>query len=102
MAEWSNAPDCKSGLETVNTLVQIQPPAPLKEDKMLITRTSILSGITRSQELPISQDAMDAWIRGVLIQHAMPYLTDDEREFVLSGITPEEWDEYLGEESDED
>ena len=54
---------------------------------MLITRTSMVSGITRSMELPISQDSYDAWERGTLIQKAMPLLTDDEREFVLTGMT---------------
>jgi hypothetical protein len=27
----------------------------------------------------------------------MPYLTDNDREFILSGITPEEWDEAFAE-----
>ena len=27
----------------------------------------------------------------MLIQHAYPMLSDDQREFILTGITPEEW-----------
>ncbi len=43
----------------------------------------------------------DAWQNGQFIQNAMPELTADEREFLLTGMTPEEWDEAFGEEDDE-
>jgi|DEB0MinimDraft_6_1074348.scaffolds.fasta_scaffold197177_2 hypothetical protein len=29
--------------------------------------------------------------RGALIQDAMPFLNEDQREFILSGLTPEMW-----------
>jgi hypothetical protein len=32
-----------------------------------------------------------AWQRGALIQDAFPNLTDDEREILKTGITPEGW-----------
>jgi hypothetical protein len=59
---------------------------------MQITRTSMFSGITRTQEIPVTQEQLDAWASGVLIQKAMPQLSDDEREFIMTGITAEEWD----------
>lgn len=31
------------------------------------------------------------------IQDIMPYLSADEREFIISGIAPKEWDELFGE-----
>jgi hypothetical protein len=34
---------------------------------------------------------------GVLLQDAFPNITPAEREFIKTGITPEEWDEYFGE-----
>lgn len=34
------------------------------------------------------------------IQNAFPFLTPDEREFLITGITPTEWDEEMGEEED--
>jgi hypothetical protein len=34
----------------------------------------------------------------VLIQDAIPNLTPDQREFIMNGITAEEWEESLGEE----
>jgi len=41
--------------------------------------------------LNITMDQYDAWQGGELIQNAMPNLTADEREFLMTGITPEEW-----------
>lgn len=68
---------------------------------MLITRKSPFSGITRSMELPISQAQWDDWNSGTLIQKAMPHLDADQREFIMTGITQEEWDNAFGE-SDND
>ena len=59
---------------------------------MLITRTSSLSGNTNSMEIEVTQEQLSSWESGVLIQNAMPNLSADEREFIMSGITPEEWD----------
>jgi hypothetical protein len=59
---------------------------------MQITRTSIFSGITRTQEIQVTQEQLDAWEAGKLIQHAMPHLSADEREFIMTGVTAEEWD----------
>lgn len=33
------------------------------------------------------------WRAGALAQDAFPDLTPDEREFMISGVTPAEWDE---------
>jgi hypothetical protein len=38
------------------------------------------------------------WEGGELIQNVMPELSPEEREFLISGITPKEWDEYYGKE----
>ncbi len=38
-----------------------------------------------------------AWQSGkCLIQEAFPELSDDAREFIKSGITPDEWEKYMG------
>ena len=65
---------------------------------MLITRKSLISGNTNTMSLPITEEQYNAWEQGTLVQDAMPHLTPDEREFVMSGITPEEWAETFGEE----
>lgn len=64
---------------------------------MLIERCSPFSGKTVTKELAVTEEQLDAWRSGVLIQHAMPHLSADDREFILTGILPEEWDEMFDE-----
>jgi hypothetical protein len=59
---------------------------------MKITRTSMYSNITRTLDLPIREEDYMAWQNGALIQNAMPYLSSDDREFLMTGITAEEWE----------
>lgn len=65
---------------------------------MIITRTSPVSGKTTTMEIDVTQSQLDSWESGELIQNAMSNLSPDEREFILTGITPEEWDSIFGEE----
>ena len=60
---------------------------------MIITRVSQFSGIEREMDLPISQDQLDRIDSGELIQNVLPNLSEDDREFLLTGATPEEWDD---------
>lgn len=62
---------------------------------MLITKTSIFSGKTTSREINVTHDQLDRWHDGELIQDSMPNLTADEREFIKTGITESEWNEYF-------
>ncbi len=59
---------------------------------MLITRTSPFSNKTNIMEIDVTEEQIALWESGVLIQNAMPNLSADEREFIMTGITPEEWD----------
>lgn len=60
---------------------------------MKITRTSTLSGIERTLDIPVDPEHLILWQSGSMpIQDAMPYLSDDDREFIISGITSQEWD----------
>ena len=60
---------------------------------MLITRTSMLSGITRTRELPVTQKQMDIYEHtDEKIQDVFPELSAGDREFIMTGITDEEWD----------
>lgn len=63
---------------------------------MKITRTSWISGRTHVMDIPVSQEQVDLWVEGALIQDVMPDLSPDQREFMISGSTPEEWEEYFG------
>ncbi len=44
-------------------------------------------------EIDVSEKQITLWMEGALIQDVMPNLTPDEREFLMTGITPAEWDE---------
>ena len=63
-----------------------------------ISRTSLLSGKTRKMMLAAKVSEWLAFDQGTLIQKALPCLSPQEREFLLTGITPEEWDAAFKEE----
>lgn len=65
---------------------------------MLIKRKSAITGIERARDIPVNPDDLLAWEQGLgNIQDVMPYLNDNDREFILSGITSEEWDDAFSE-----
>ena len=65
------------------------------------TKTSVLTGLTRTMEFPqYTQDdfekRLNAWNNGkLLLQEAFEELSPNGREFILSGMTADEWDEYM-------
>lgn len=61
---------------------------------MLITKTSLFSGKAHSREIPVTMEQINAWQSGTCIQVAMRHLTADDREFLMTGITPVEWAEW--------
>jgi hypothetical protein len=65
---------------------------------MTITRRSAFTGITRSLDLPVTEQQLDRYInQGWLLQDAFPNLSAGEREFIKTGITDEEWNAAFGE-----
>lgn len=69
---------------------------------MLIKRRSMLSGIEREMDLNVTEEQIRLWQSGTLIQVAMPQLSMDEREFIKTGITKEEWKATFGSPEDEE
>jgi len=63
---------------------------------MIITRRSLYSGKEHKQEIDVTPEQITAWRNGELIQNVMPHLTPDEREFLISGILPNEWESMHG------
>lgn len=63
---------------------------------MLVEKKSILSGKWNSMELPVTEEQLMAHQSGELVQNVFPNLTPGEREFIVSGITPEEWVYVMG------
>ena len=62
---------------------------------MKITKKSELSGIESTRDIDVSQEQLNAWENGVLIQDAMPQLSAEDREFIKTGITSAEWDKLF-------
>jgi len=73
---------------------------------MKLTKKSSFTGIEHTIELPITKEeylyGLADHSSGKFIQNAFPTLNADEREFILTGVTKEEWDEFIGEEEDDD
>jgi hypothetical protein len=68
--------------------------------KHLIERRSPFSGEFNTMEIDFETEDYIKWRGGTLIQNAFPYLTPNEREFLITGITPEEWAKEFGEQSE--
>ena len=63
---------------------------------MKITRTSPVTGVTHTLEVDCTPEQLEAWEAGTLIQDAMPDVEAPLREYIKSGITPQEWVETFG------
>lgn len=63
---------------------------------MKIGRVCPFTGKYNEQEIDVTPKQLAAWQNGALIQEAMPNLTADEREFIMTGITPEMWEATFG------
>jgi hypothetical protein len=65
---------------------------------MLVTKKSLVSGNTSTMDIDVTDDQLARIETGrELIQNIVPHLSPDEREFLKSGITPQEWDDMFGE-----
>jgi len=69
-----------------------------------VTRLSVLTGKMNTMELPISQEHLDIYdtVGDILIQDAFPNLDKYQREFIISGITPKEWNDTFGDGEEDD
>lgn len=67
---------------------------------MLITRKSMATDVERTLDLNVTQEQIDAWQAGMLIQKAMPQLAAAEREFIKTHITDEEWKEMFADDGE--
>jgi|10_taG_2_1085330.scaffolds.fasta_scaffold31042_4 hypothetical protein len=69
---------------------------------MKIRKRSSLTGIVSEMNIDVNQDVYTFWELSPVqtrphVQDAFPLLTPDEREFLLTGITPEEWNGLFSE-----
>lgn len=68
---------------------------------MQVTRRSMVSGQEHTLDLPVTPEQMALYEAGWLAQDVFPDLTPAQREFLISGTTPEEWQEFIADPEDE-
>ncbi len=69
---------------------------------MQISKVSPLTGKTNTMDIPVTEEQLSRWQRREgLIQNIMPELTAEQREFLMSGYTPEDWATLFPPEEDE-
>ena len=67
-----------------------------------VINTSALTGKENQMILPVTETQIKRWQDGDLVQDVFPFLNDDQREFLMTGITPDEWEAALGADDDDD
>lgn len=70
-----------------------------------VTKRSLLSTKLHIMEIPLSEKeyikGSKRMLQGEFIQDVFPKLSSDHREFLLTGITPEEWEKIYDGDEDE-
>ena len=69
---------------------------------MIVTMESKLTGKVNYMDIPVAVERLNAYFNGGrkgLIQDCFPDLSADQREFLMTGSTPEEWEAVFGEEA---
>lgn len=66
---------------------------------MRITVQSIITGVKHTRNIPgLDEDMIAMWKAGEDIENAMPDVCDEDRAFIISGITDDEWNKAFVEE----
>ena len=68
---------------------------------MNIKKQSIFTGVTSVMDLDITAEQINRWEEGELVQKVFPYLSIVEREFLITGASPEEQAEFFGTDDDD-
>lgn len=69
---------------------------------MKVTRKDPLTGKDNTLEIPVTEAQVNQWRGGRNIQDVMRNLTDDQREFMMTGLMPDSWEEIFKGQTDED
>lgn len=64
--------------------------------KVVLSGRCILTGTKHT--ISVHEQDFQRYCSGHLIQNCFSYLTPDEREFLISGIGPGQFDDFVGEE----
>jgi len=60
---------------------------------MIVQRRSIISGKVNTMNIDCTEEQLNRHKMGELVQDVFPNLSVEEREFLISGVTPEEWND---------
>ena len=69
----------------------------LGDHQMVVVAIYASSGVKHAMPLEITEAQVYDWVNGASIQDAMPNLSDEGREFLMTGITQVEWDSLFSE-----
>lgn len=63
---------------------------------MLITKVSLFSGKENTLDINITEDQLQEYLSSdKYIQNVLPHLSAEHREFLMTGITPQEWNKMF-------
>lgn len=65
---------------------------------VIASKVCTVSGKEYAVTVPL--EAYVSWRNGAVVQRAFPNLTADQREFLISGNTPAEWEQLFGAEEE--
>lgn len=69
---------------------------------MFVTKTSMITGRKSTLWVEgLTQDMLKSWEDGALIQEALSSIPQELREFIMSGITPTEWNNVFPNEEED-
>lgn len=60
-----------------------------------VIKTSIFTNKQNEMFLPITKNELERWQKGECVQDVFPYLNDNQREFLITGATPQEWEDFM-------
>ena len=60
---------------------------------MIVQRRSIITGEVNTMNIDCTEEQLNRHKMGELVQDVFPNLSVEEREFLISGVTPEEWND---------
>jgi hypothetical protein len=60
---------------------------------MIVQRRSIITGKVNTMNIDCTEEQLNRHKMGELVQDVFPNLSVEEREFLISGVTPEEWND---------
>ena len=73
----------------------------LGDHQMVVVAISAATGVKHAMPLEITEAQVYDWVNGTSIQDAMPNLSPEGREFLMTGITQVEWDSIFSDSEEE-